>query len=136
MDRNELIKQAIAQCEKDIAGLQEQRSLLLSSLKPTVIKKNGAKPNGSPPVKPPVKPSKKETRSKAEVSAEEIQSVLECFGQEPLSLGSFDVIGVLDTMPKAKLRACLDALVENGDINQHGNRRSLCWVKSGVEFSG
>lgn len=128
MDRTELIKQAIAQCDKDITDLQQQRTLLLSSLKPVVVKKNGTKPAPKPPPKPA------SAKSVTAPTAEEIQSVLECFGDQALSLGSFEAPGVLDAMPKAKLRACLDALVNSGDVVQHGNRRSLCWVKSGAVF--
>ena len=127
MDRNELIKQAISQCEKDIADLQQQKALLVSSLKPKLVVTNGTKPKPKPSSKPATK------KTAEPPTAEEIQSVFECFGQVPLTLPNFDV---LIEMPKAKVRACLDELVKNGDVNQHGNRRSLCWVAKGVEFDG
>lgn len=130
MDRTELIKQAIIQCDKDIADLQQQKTLLVSSLKPKLVVTNGTKPKPKPSSKPAAKkPAEPPT-------AEEIQSVFECFGNVPLNLANFEALGQLDSMSKPKLRACLDELVKNGDVNQHGNRRSLCWVARGVEFDG
>lgn len=130
--RNDHIQAAIDQCEKDKAALDAQLALLRSALKPT----NGAarkakKVQLTEDEKKLIKPKPRAAKPTPQV--DEIGFVLGLFGDAPMSFAS---VCEHSDFSKEITRACLDILVKDGKLTQHGNRRSLSFLKAGAEFLG
>ncbi len=127
MEAKDHIQAAIEQCEKERDALDEKIKLLRIALTPKYAPKNGTKP------KP--KPSRKQETDPH--LADENAIVLSVFGDTPLNLSAIgDAVNITAAPVSFNVRACLNRLVDSGELIQSGSGRSLRFLKRGVEFAG
>jgi hypothetical protein len=129
------ISSAIADLKAQRAVLDNQIKLLTQALRPQAVKPVAVAAHSDPPplpkAKAPRKPKATNGTTKGADTVEHLQ-VLSILPDGPATVAQ---VTELAGLPQKKVRTLLEDLVDAGKVIRSGNKRSLRFLKRGVEFN-